>query len=400
MRTEASGRAVWALVFATLIVMTGVTLVAPILPLYARQFGVSRTAAGALISAFALARLAFDLAGGVLGDRFGARRVTVAGCLLLSAASVLAALAPTYGILVAARVLEGVGSAAFATAAMQYIVLATPKERLGRTMALFQMGLLVGVAVGPFLGGHAARLGDFSTPFWLYAVLGLVAAVISGRYVADVPPGGRTPGEVFRAAGRLLRRPAFLAILFFSFALFVMRAGARVTLLPLYAGEVLGLHEGHIGEILAVAAVANLAIVNPGGRMVDRLGRKPVALVGLALSAGAVAAYGLVDTYAALMLVSVAVGLTAGLASIPPPTMVGDLAPPGAEGSAVGLYRTAGDLGFVIGPVLLGAFADAGAFGPGFLAAGALLAVAAGVVAFMPDTRGMAPLEAGIVEAP
>lgn len=399
-RGDASEVKAWPLVLAVLFVMTGVALVAPILPLYGRQFGVSRTAAGALISAFALARLAFDLVGGVAGDRFGARRVTVAGCLLLSAGSVAAALAPSYAVLVAARVLEGTGSAAFATAAMQYLIKATPRERLGRTVALFQGGLLVGIAVGPFLGGHAARLGDFTTPFWMYAGMSLVAAGISYRYVSDVPPSGHTVAEVLRVAGRLARRPAFLVVMFVSFSLFVMRAGARVTLLPLYAGEVLGLDEGRIGEILSIAAVTNLAVVNPGGRLVDSVGRRPVALVGLGLTAVAITAYGLVDTYLALLAVSAGLGLSAGLASIPPPTMVGDLAPDQAEGSAVGLYRTSGDLGFVVGPVLLGAFADGGHFLGGFAVSAALLLVAALLVGLMPDTRDEVARPAGIVDGP
>ena len=59
----------WVLAVAVGFVMMGASLVAPILPLYALEFGVSYTAAGALITAFAVARLSFDLIGGVAGDR-------------------------------------------------------------------------------------------------------------------------------------------------------------------------------------------------------------------------------------------------------------------------------------------------------------------------------------------
>ncbi|MDP8959634.1 MAG: MFS transporter [Actinomycetota bacterium] len=400
MQLAALNRQTWPLVLGILLVMTGVTLVAPILPLYARQFGVSRTAAGALISGFAVARLAFDLLGGVAGDRFGTRRVGVLGCLLLSGASVIAALAPNYGTLLVARVLEGTGSAAFATSAMQYLVQTTPKQRLGRTMAVFQMGLLAGVAIGPFLGGYAAQIGDFTTPFWIYAVLGLLAAALTARFVPNVRPEQASMGQVLHSARQLLRRPVFVGVLFLSFTLFVMRAGARVTLLPLYAGESLGLSEGAIGEILAISAVTNLVIVNPGGRLVDSVGRRPVAVAGLVLSAFSIALYGFVSSYPALLAVSALVGITAGLASIPPPTMVGDLAPTRAEGSAVGIYRTSGDLGFVIGPIVLGLVADAGNFRLGFLLAAGLLAAAALVVVLMPETRPAEDHHLGIVEPP
>lgn len=380
-------RQTWALTVAVAFVMTGVTLVAPIIPLYALEFGVSYTAAGALITGFALARLMFSLVGGVAGDRYGARRVAIGGALLLTVSSVTAALAPNYGVLLISRFVEGTGSAILATTASQYLVQTAPKERLGRTMALYQTGLLVGVAIGPFVGGRLAELGDFRTPFWAYAGLGLVVAVLVTFFITDRPPSGQTVREAFRATGQLLTGRSFRVLLFVAFSLFVMRGGARITLFPLYGGEVVGLTPAQIGDVLSMSAVTNLFIVNPGGQLVDRIGRKPVAIWGLTLAGFATAAYGFLDTYAALLVLSGLFGLASGLASIPPPTMVGDLAPEGSEGAAVGLYRTSGDLGFIVGPLLLGAFADAGAFTVGFVASGFFVVAAALLVMRIPETR-------------
>lgn len=381
------GRQTWALTVAIAFVMTGVTLVAPIIPLYALEFGVSYTAAGALITGFALARLLFSLVGGVAGDRYGARRIAVGGALLLTVSSVTAALAPSYAALLASRFVEGMGSAILATTAAQYLVQTTPKPRLGRTMALYQTGLLIGVAIGPFIGGRLAELGDFRTPFWAYAVLGLVVAVLVTVFITDLPPSGKTAGESFRATGDILKMPSFRVVLFVAFSLFIMRGGARITLIPLFGSEVVGLTPAQIGDVLSISAVTNLLIVNPGGQLVDRIGRKPVAIWGLVLAGLATAAYGFFDTYGSLLVVSGLFGLTSGLASIPPPTMVGDLAPAGAEGSAVGLYRTSGDLGFVVGPLVMGLVADAGAFSAGFIISGALLGLAALALTTIPETR-------------
>ena len=381
------GPQTWALTVAVALVMTGVSLVAPIIPLYALEFGVSYTAAGALITGFAIGRLMFSLLGGVAGDRYGARRVAVGGALLLTVSSVTAALAPTYGVLLISRFVEGMGSAILATTASQYLVQTAPKERLGRTMALYQTGLLVGIAIGPFLGGRLAELGDFRTPFWAYSLLGLVVAVLVTLFITDLPPSDKTVGESFRATGDLLRMPSFRVLLFVAFSLFFMRGGARITLFPLFGSEVVGLNPAEIGDVLSLSAVANLLIVLPGGQLVDRIGRKPVAIWGLILDGLTTAAYGFFDSYGSLLVVSGAFGLASGIASIPPTTMVGDLAPPGAEGSAVGLYRTSGDLGFIVGPLLMGAAADAGAFSTGFIISGVLLAVAALVVTRIPETR-------------
>ena len=176
-------------------------------------------------------------------------------------------------------------------------------------------------------------------------------------------------------------------LLFAAFVLFLMRGGARVTLFPLFAGEVVGLSPAQIGDVLSMSAVTNLLIVNPGGQLVDRIGRKPVAIWGLVLAGLGTAAYGFFESYGSLLVVSAVFGLASGLASIPPPTMVGDLSPPGAEGSAVGLYRMSGDLGFIVGPLLMGLVADAGAFTSGFVISGALLGVAALLVTRIPETR-------------
>lgn len=365
------------LTLGVFLTMTGITLVAPILPLYAREFGVSRTAAGVLISAFAVARLVIDPIGGVGVDRFGARRVMIIGGLVMAASSVLAALAPDYATLMVARVLEGFGSAAFATAAQQTIIVRTPKHRLAREIAFFQTGLLGGVAAGPFVGGRAAELGDFSTPFWIYAVMGVFVALLAWRWIEDTPPSGRTAGELWRAARGTLRTPAFRALLFVAFAVFVMRAGARVTLIPLYGGEELGLSESQIGDVLAVSAIVTVLIVNPAGWLVDKVGRRPILVAGLVATAGTVALYGQASSYSALLVVSLVFGVVAGITGVVPPTLAGDLAPPGAEGAAVGMYRMAGDFGLIVGPVLLGGIAESGDFALGFNVSAGLLVVAA-----------------------
>jgi MFS family permease len=375
------------LTLGVFLTMTGVALVAPILPLYAREFGVSRTGAGVLVSSFAVARLIFDPVGGIAADRMGPRRIMTAGGVVLALASVLAAMAPNYGILVVARVLEGFGSAAFATAAMHTIISRTDKSRMGREIAFFQTGLLGGVAVGPFIGGRAAELGDFTTPFWIYAVMGVVVAVISWRSVEEVVPSAKPIGELWRSAGTTLRTPAFAGLLFVAFAMFVMRAGARITLIPLYGAEELGLSESQIGDVLAISALVTVLIVNPGGWLVDKVGRRPVLVGGLALTAVTVAAYGQTATYGGLLAVSAVFGIVAGLVGIVPPTLVGDLAPPGAEGSAVGIYRMAGDLGLIVGPIMLGAVADRGDFTLGFNIAAGLLVVGAVIGLFMRDTH-------------
>jgi MFS family permease len=181
--------------------------------------------------------------------------------------------------------------------------------------------------------------------------------------------------------------------MFVAITVFFMRAGARLTLLPLYAGEELGLSEARIGLVLAVGAIMTLAVVNVGGWLLDRIGRVPVLIAGLLATAAAIAAHGAVTTLPGLLIVSVAFGVSAGIMGSAPPTLAGDLSTPGAEGASVGLYRMAGDIGLVLGPLALGALADRDAFVGGFQFSAGLLVVAA-AAAVVIGRRG-APAIAG-----
>ncbi|MCP4249840.1 MAG: MFS transporter, partial [bacterium] len=167
---------------------------------------------------------------------------------------------------------------------------------------------------------------DFSTPFWAYAVLGGLAGLLVWRYIEAPETSATTIRQTYRSTRTLLRRPAFVALMFVSISVFFMRSGARLTLLPLYAGEELGLSEARIGLVLAVGAMMTLAVVNVGGWLLDRVGRVPVLILGLLATGAAIAAHGAVTTLPGLLVVSVGFGLAAGIMGTAPPTLAGDLA--------------------------------------------------------------------------
>ena len=255
--------------------------------------------------------------------------MTVFGTALLAVSSVTAALAPNYGVLLGSRFIEGVGSAIFATTAFQYLLQITPRERLGRATAAFQTGLLVGVAIGPFVGGLLAEVGDFRTPFWAYAGLAAVVSVLAWFFIEDLPSRGTSARQVFGAAAQLVRSRSFVSLMLVGFSMMFMRSEHGSRYCRSMPSRSLVSEPVTSGSCSSVSALTNLLIVNPAGRFVDSVGRKPVALVGLTTAALATAAYGLFDSFVGLLIVSMVFGVTAGLASIAPPAMVGDLAPEG-----------------------------------------------------------------------
>jgi MFS family permease len=352
------------------------TLIVPVIPDYAVHFDVSLTAAAAMVSVFAAARLVFRFPGGMGADRWGARSAASTAAVIVAAGALAAALAPEFWVVLAGRAVQGIGVAIFGVSANQHLLVITPREHLGRATAIFQTGIVSGAAAGPFVGGVLADWGDLRTPFWAQAVLGLVLIPVVWSAMDDAVAAPRTVRASLRSATELLRRPLFVGVMATGFALFFMRAGARNALLPAYAGAVGGLSPTAIGAVVSASSITSVAAMVPIGRLVDAWGRRPVVIAGGVAAAGSVALYGTTSSLWGLLGISAVTGLTVGLASIPLPTMVGDLAPRGSEGIASGVFRMGNDVGWIAGPLALGAMADAGEWALGFVLAGVPLVVA------------------------
>ena len=123
---------VGALSLVAFAVAVGFGIVAPIIPLFARDFGVSATAAGAVISAFAFMRLVSALGGGRLVDLFGERVVLASGLAIVAVSSLLAGLAQTYAQLLILRGVGGVGSAMFSVSAVTLLLRVVRPDQRGR----------------------------------------------------------------------------------------------------------------------------------------------------------------------------------------------------------------------------------------------------------------------------
>src|SRR6266540_5427737 len=109
-RLIVSDPAVRVVVLIVFVIMLGFGIIAPILPLYARSFGVSYDVASLLISAFAFARLVFDPIAGPIVDRRGERLSAITGVLFVGVSALLAGLAPSFALVVLFRGIGGLGS--------------------------------------------------------------------------------------------------------------------------------------------------------------------------------------------------------------------------------------------------------------------------------------------------
>ncbi|MFB3737824.1 MAG: MFS transporter [Candidatus Velamenicoccus archaeovorus] len=342
-----------AAMLGTFIIMLGFGIVSPILPLYARTFGVSLDAVGVLIAAFSFARLALDPFTGALTDRLGERGAVVVGAVIVGVSSGLAAIAPTFTLLVVFRGAGGAGSAIFFAGIMSYLLRTIPAERLGRVMGVWYASFNVGIIAGEPLGGLFAHwLGPVST-LWVYGVTCFVSAAVFSRTIH--PPPHASDGPMRSTGIRHLRwdRP-FVTVLAANGAYAWVVAGVYSTLLPVFARDEAGLSFLGIGVGLAVASLTEFAVLFPAGKATDRIGRRAVLVPSYAAIAVSLLLWPLAATPALFMVGSGLFGILTGYGGVPQAPMLSDLTTEQTQRTAVAVYRFVGDLGFVLGPLVAG----------------------------------------------
>ncbi len=384
---------------STVLVMAGQGVVGPILPLFAREFGVGAAAVGLTLSVFALARLILNVPLGILADRYGRRMLLVAGPLVTGVGMMGSGLSQSLGELLAWRFLAGAGSAMYMTAAMIYIAdISTPENR-ARYIGTNQGALLLGVSIGPAAGGLIAEAFGLRAPFYVVGAAALTATIYAYLRLPETRPEtpATAPPEALSDAAqdrdtvaappappapprpwlRMLRSRDFMAVSFVTMSIFFTRTASRQTLVPLLAVSRLGMTPGVLGGIFAAMSLVNMVLITPSAMAADRFGRKAVIVPGGVLLAVGLLVFAQADTYVIFFVASAVLAIGQGIDGPAPAAYAADIAPAEVRGLAMGLYRTSGDLGFVIGPPLLGALADATSFGWGLAANAVLVAFAA-----------------------
>ena len=401
-----------AVIGVSLFIMFGFGLIVPTLPLFAKRFGVGEAGVGLLLTVFAATRLAADFIAGNLLDRYGERTMAAIGAAIVGLSSIGAGAAPNYPALVVLRGLGGVGSAFFLGALMAHLIGMVSAEERGRAMSVFQAVLGIGFLLGPVFGGLLADWTDLRTPLFVYGAICLVCAPLVLRVMsrvavpadalAEAPAlaAEPVPGPSVRAWTRLrplLSDSAYRAALIGSAAGFYVTGGIQ-TLVPGFWVDVLGREQGGVGLPFTVLSLASLIVIWHAGSVSDRLGRKVAMVPALAVTAVACAVLGVVRSAALLMLLMAVLGVAGGYSRPGPTAIVGDVAPPDARGVAVAGYRTAGDVGALIGPIIVGLVAESFGYGPAFVAVAAMavLAFVAAVAAreTAPNRRAPEPARA------
>ena len=320
--------------------------IAPLLPEYVDNLGLSKAEAGILSAAYAAGTLFGSLPAGFVASRIGARRTVIGGLLLLGVSSVGFGFAEEILLLDATRFIQGMAGALIWAGALTWLVTSAPEDRKGSIIGTALGTAVAGALLGPALGALAASVG---TEIVFSSVLGvtLLLAFAASRLPEERAPqrqGLREIGTTLRSRP-VLETAAFIAVPSVMF-------GAIEVLVPLRVDELGGGHEVIAGGFIAGAGLE--AMLAPmAGRISDRVGRRMPYVVGLSICAVAMVGIG-VGTALGTVLGGLAVtSLGAGLCFAPALTLISDVAEASNlhQGFAAGASNMAWASGQVLGGV-------------------------------------------------
>jgi MFS family permease len=374
---------VWMCVFIG-VNQLGFGALIPVLPLYAQAFGVAASAIGTTIAVYGLARMLSAMPAGRLADALGRRRSMAIGGALCTLGNLWCALAGGFPEFVAARFVAGLGAGWVQSVGIIVLADISAPHQRGRMMSIYQGTFLFTVGIGPFPGGLLASHFGLAAPFASYAAASAAAGVLAWWVVPETrsfahgerPAASPSTTPFLRQMRLLLSDPGYAMVCLMGLANAVVRTGGLFNVVPLLAASRLGLGPGTIGGWLALGSLLGLAASYPAGVLADRHGRKPVIVPSALLTVLAFLVYCWAPSMAWFGVACVLWGVAAAVNGAAPAAYAADKAPPGMNAAAMSGYRMVSDVGYVIGPVLIGLLVDwRGAEAGLLLAAGLLGAV-------------------------
>jgi ACDE family multidrug resistance protein len=345
------------IVSITVTAIMGNTLITPVIPDIRDAFGVGTSSAGLLLAVATAPGILLAPILGLLADRFGRREVVVPCLVIFGLAGGLSAFAPSFGILLALRFAQGIGSAGLINLAVTIIGDHWEGAERTRYIGLNAAALTAAIFVLPPIGGLLASLGGWRLTFAPYWVALATAVLIRWQ----LPRSTRievTFASQLREATPYAKTPRVLGVLVMAFVLFVMVFGIVLTVMPLYLADRFGIAAAGRGLMLAVPAVASTTAALNVARVRRRLGTGTTLSLAFGLFVIGFALMAAVPALGLLVVALLLYGAGEGLAIPTLQDTIASAAPMRNRGSLVALFVGVARAGQTTGPIVGGVGLD------------------------------------------
>ncbi len=356
----------------------------PVLSLFAQSLGAGPEAIGFIVAASTLTGVFLKWPAGALSDLYDRRWLLLVGLLAFALPPFCYLLITDVSWLIALRFVHGMATAVFAPIALA-VVADLHREARGAAYGAYTAATQAGAMLGPLLGGWLLWTRGFSTTFVTAGTLGVIAVLLF--FLMRLPPQiphiatgvGATAvlHDMTRGARTVLGNVRVVVTSATDGARQVAN-GALMAFLPIYVIGI-GLDAAQAGMLFGVQSVTSFASRPTMGWASDRIGRRPLILLGLVVCAGSLAAIPFTTPFVGLMALSALFGFGEAIVNAAAAALVADLSELKTLGSAMGMQGTIMDIGHASGPILSGVLIGALGFQLAFPIIAGLVLVAAGV---------------------
>jgi len=347
------------LFFSLFSTITGVGIVVPLLPVYARDLGASGLYIGMIFGAFSLSKIIFMPVFGQLSDQKGRKPFIVTGLFSYSLIALTFILSKDAETLILIRFFHGIASAMMLPVIQAYVGDITPKGREGLVMGLFNMSMFLGMSVGPLLGGIIKDSFSFNAAFAGMSGLTMIGFLLS---ITLLPPtcSERVIAKTRNSTGwKHLSRDRSLAGLVIFRLTYTICMGIIWGFLPVYASSEFSLSSSSIGILIMLGIFVSGLINVPMGYIADRISRKKMVITGGVIAALAIWSFEWSRGFSDMVLASILFGIGGGIAR---PALMALAVMKGKQMSAMGsvmaLLSMSQSLGMLAGSLLAGITMD------------------------------------------
>ena len=369
-------------------VAVGYGLIVPAIPLFAKSFGVNNTAIGLIVSTFAFARFSTGFIVGKFIEKFGERLVLGIGLLVVALSTLFAGLAQSYWQLLLFRSLGGIGSMAFSVSANAILMRVVSSDLRGRAQATYNSGFLIGGMAGPAFGGILTAI-SLRIPFFVYTGTLIIAGSVGLIYLSEKHLLARAHDSVksepvkFKDAFRIFE---YKSAMIFAFLTNWVIFGLRNSILPLFVRDQLHSTAAAVGYGFTVSAILQGICLTFVGKLSDTRGRKFLLYIGWISLIIADLILAIAGSPHLFYLSMAIFGIGAAFMGTGHANIVGDLFG-GRAPKAIASWQMAGDAGMIVGPIVLGALADARSYRTAFIASVILFSLSIFFIVKIKETR-------------
>jgi len=343
-------------IFAT---VTGVGIVIPLLPIYARDMGASGLYIGLIFGSFSLSRTFFLPYFGRLSDKKGRKPFIVIGLFTYALISFAFILSHSVESLIVLRFIQGITSALILPVTQAYVGDITPEGREGFTMGVFNMSIFLGLSIGPLIGGWVHDRFNLQATFVSMGFLALIGFLFS---LLLLPPT-RSEQSLSRKNGliswaQLLQDKELIGLCLFRFT-YLACIGIILGFLPVYADSAFSLSSTSIGILVMLGIFVSGLMQIPMGFLADRVNRNLMIIIGGLITGIAIFLFEWAGGFWGLFFDNILFGLGGGISM--PAIMALALIKGNntkAMGSVMALMTMAHSMGMFAGSILAGLVMD------------------------------------------